>query len=106
MDTAILVWLVCGVAAAFIAENRGSNGLLWFLLGPLGLICSFTSGSDRVCRACRKRVHPKAIRCPYCRSDLSTRPLYRCSTCRAENSRESSSRAQCGAPFPRESDGK
>ena len=29
----ILIWVVCGVAAAFIAENRGTNGFPWFLLG-------------------------------------------------------------------------
>ena len=76
MNTAILVWVVCGVAAAFLAESRGANGFPWFLLGilfgPFGLALSFISGSDRVCLACRKRVHPKATLCPYCRSAIST----------------------------------
>ena len=86
MEVAILVWIVCGVAAAFVAENRGASGLLWFFLsvvfGPLGLIRSFASGSDRVCPECRKRVHREATRCPYCQSDISTRTRYRCSECK------------------------
>ena len=103
MGIVILVWIVCGVAAAFVAENRGASGFLWFILGvvlgPLGLIFSFASGSDRVCPACRKRVHPKATRCPYCQSDISTKMLYRCSDCKAENQEGAASCPQCRAPF-------
>ena len=61
MEIAILIWIVCGIGAAFVAQRRGANGCLWFglgvLLGPFGLAFAFTSGSDRYCPACKKGIH-------------------------------------------------
>lgn len=42
-EITILVWLVCGIGAFLIAQNRGAtNALTWFLvgvlLGPIGII--------------------------------------------------------------------
>src|ERR1019366_229146 len=78
MEVVILVWIVCGVAASFIASNKGANGCLWFglgiLFGPFGLAFSFTAGSDRQCPACRKNIHEKATRCPHCQADLEPKP--------------------------------
>lgn len=74
MEIALLIWIVCGVAAAIIASGRGANGCLWFglgiLLGPIGLAVSFAAGSGRQCPACRKNIHPEATKCPYCQTDL------------------------------------
>jgi hypothetical protein len=40
---AVLIWIVCGVANVFIAQNRGATNLLaWFLVGilfgPIGIV--------------------------------------------------------------------
>jgi len=41
MEIPILVWIVCGIAAGFMASGRGSGWCLWFglgfLLGPFAL---------------------------------------------------------------------
>src|SRR6266699_3456512 len=77
MEVAILIWIVCGIAAAVIASNRGANGCLWFgfgiLFGPFGLVFSFAAGSDRQCPSCRKNIHEKATRCPHCQADFRPR---------------------------------
>jgi hypothetical protein len=74
MEVAILIWIVCGIAAAAIASNRGANGCLWFglgiLLGPIGLALSFGAGAGRQCPECRKNIHQDATRCPHCQADL------------------------------------
>jgi len=75
MQIAILLWVVCGIGAAVIASNRGGNGCLWFglgiLFGPFGLAFSFAAGSGRERPACRKNIHPKATKCPYCQTVLT-----------------------------------
>lgn len=77
MELAIVVWIFCGIGAAFVAQSRGASGCLWFglgvLLGPFGLAFAFASGTDRKCPHCRERVHPEATRCPKCQADLLTR---------------------------------
>lgn len=46
----IILWVVCGIGAANIANNRGHSGCGWFLagflLGPLGFLLALTM-SDR-----------------------------------------------------------
>jgi hypothetical protein len=75
MEILILIWIVCGIAAAAIASNRGANGCLWFgfgvLFGPIGLACSFAASSGWECPSCRKDVHKNATRCPHCQADLA-----------------------------------
>src|ERR1700722_12861868 len=75
MEFAILIWILCGIAAAFIASSRRANGCLWFglgiLFGPFGLAFSFASGSGRKCPACQKHIHEKATRCSHCQADLT-----------------------------------
>jgi len=71
---AVLVWIFCGIAAAFVAQSRGASGFLWFclgvLFGPFGLAFAFASGTDRRCPHCRERIHPEATRCPKCQAGL------------------------------------
>jgi Double zinc ribbon len=71
----LVIWLFFGIGASMVASNRGADGCLWFglgvLLGPFGLAFAFAAGSDRRCQFCQKRIHPKAIKCPYCQSQLS-----------------------------------
>lgn len=75
MEIFILIWVVCGIAAAVVASNRNANGCLWFgigvLFGPFGLAFAFMSGSERKCPYCRKGVANEATKCPYCQSDIS-----------------------------------
>jgi hypothetical protein len=50
VDTTLLIvlgfWLLCGLAAGFIAREKGADGsdgfLIGVLLGPLGLLMAFT----------------------------------------------------------------
>ncbi len=78
MEIAILIWIVCGIAAAFVASNRGASGCLWFglgvLFGPFGLAFSFAAGGNLwPCPVCRKKILEGALRCPYCQTDLRPR---------------------------------
>jgi predicted amidophosphoribosyltransferase len=72
MAILVLVWIVCGIAAASVASGRGENGCLWFglgfLLGPFALLAAFSLGSP--CPACRKRINANATTCPHCGSEL------------------------------------
>ncbi len=78
MEIALLLWVVCGIAATFIAQSRGANGCLWFglgvLLGPLGLALSFAAGSTTECPHCRSTIRGDASRCPKCQAELGAQP--------------------------------
>ncbi len=71
----ILFWIICGIAAAFVATSRGASGCLWaflgFLLGPIGLLMAFASESGRKCVYCLKGIHENARRCPHCHADFT-----------------------------------
>lgn len=77
MALAILIWLACGIGAAIVARTRGASSGLWFVLGvlfgPFGLLFSFLSGPSGECAYCRKRIHPEAVKCPYCQSEFRHR---------------------------------
>jgi hypothetical protein len=70
-----VIWLLFGCATAYVATNRGGNGVAWFifgvLLGPIALLAAFLNGKN--CPACAKKISAKAIICPYCRSDVQVR---------------------------------
>ena len=74
MAIVIIIWIICGIGAAIVAQNRGASGCLWFglgfILGPFGLAFAFLSGSERRCPRCMERIHPQATRCPKCQSYL------------------------------------
>src|SRR6185437_1944877 len=74
MEIAILIWVVCGIAAAIIASSRGAhNGAAWylvgFLLGPIGLFMAFSAGSVKLCESCRSQIPEDATRCPKCQAE-------------------------------------
>jgi hypothetical protein len=60
-----------------IATKRGKSGGLWFfpgmLLGPFGILFAAIS-AGRVCPYCRERVHPEAVKCPKCQSNIAQLP--------------------------------
>lgn len=72
----VLIWLLFSLATAYVARNRGENGLTWFfgglLLGPIGLLFAFMTGTR--CPKCRKTIAGDASLCPYCRSELTPSP--------------------------------
>jgi len=103
LEIAIL-WVVCGIAASFVASGRGANGCLWFglgiLLGPIGLAISFGAGSaQKNCPYCRSRIHEQATRCPKCQADLvQTDASAVCEKCGAEVPAGDSFCGVCGSP--------
>lgn len=74
MEILVLLWVVCGIGAAVVANNRGANGCLWFglgvLFGPIGLAFAFTAGDTKSCRFCKSQIPQEALRCPKCHADL------------------------------------
>jgi hypothetical protein len=76
MEIALLIWIVCGVAAAFIGSRKGEGpvGLIaGLLLGPLGIFLALLSSGNRLpCPFCKEPVHRKAVVCPHCRRSFST----------------------------------
>jgi hypothetical protein len=45
MEAALTLWIVCGLAAGWVAQTRGASIARWFLagviLGPLGIVWAF-----------------------------------------------------------------
>lgn len=106
MEIAILIWIVCGIAAGVIASNRGGSGCLWFglgiLFGPFGLLFAFMAGDDRKCPHCKRGVAEGATRCPHCQGTIAApeveggEHLYSCPHCRKLVSKGSPSCPSCG----------
>ena len=74
MELLIITWVLFGIAAVLVANNKGMDGCSWFvigfLLGPFGLLFALLS-SGRQCPHCKKGIHADATKCPYCQSDLT-----------------------------------
>ena len=72
MEFALLIWLLCGIAAAVVGSGRGANGCLWFAvgvaLGPIGFALAFTAGTK--CPRCASTISETAIVCPKCQVNL------------------------------------
>ena len=68
-----LIWLGMGVVAAVIANGKGANGCLWFILGfvfgPFALIAAlFVPGKE--CPHCKSKIHKTATVCPKCQREF------------------------------------
>ena len=84
----LIVWLLCGVAAALVMQNKARSGCggfaIGFLLGPIGLIValvmapdhreaerkSLQSGDMRRCPHCAELIRLAATKCRYCGSNV------------------------------------
>lgn len=80
MAVVVILWIICGFAAAKVASNRGASGLLWFILGvvlgPLGLLLAFTAGAKTAsCSRCQKEVSWKSEACQHCGYVFGDKPL-------------------------------
>lgn len=106
-DLIILFWLLCGIAAAFIASKRGANGCLWFglgiLFGPFGLAMSFAAGSKYKCRYCLSPVDGRATKCPRCQSAIEPGEPgitgWRCPKCHTPVAKDAPECPGCGVKF-------
>ena len=83
------IWLLCGIAAASIASNKGDRGcfgfILGILLGPIGVIIALLSspkqaklderalksGKMKKCPVCAELVKAEATKCRHCGEDLN-----------------------------------
>lgn len=84
----VVVWLVCGIIAASIAQSKGYSGCLWaiigFLLGPLAVVCIGLMGrkmsepdvhgdsaTHRLCPYCSEPIKREAVKCRHCGSEVT-----------------------------------
>ena len=68
-----LIWLAFGLWAMGMQQAKGQSGCLGFFLGivfgPVGvLVCWLDKG--RPCPYCRGSLHPDAVKCPRCQSQV------------------------------------
>ncbi len=75
-----LSFLVFGLTAAWLADEKGRNGTTWLLLGTLlgpvglfgiGVAPRGASGRFGPCWACREPIDREAVVCPFCQTDLT-----------------------------------
>lgn len=80
MEIAIL-WLLCGIASAAIANSKGRSGCGWFLLGilfgPFGFVVAALPSMKTAPRAPTPKTH---VQCPDC-AELILKEARKCKHC-------------------------
>ena len=89
MTYAIVIWVLCGIASAIVAANKGRSAFGWFLLGfllgPIGFILSLIMGKNvavieenairggeyKKCPFCAEVVKVEATICKHCGKELT-----------------------------------
>lgn len=106
-------WLLCGVASAVIASDKGRSGVAWFFLGvlfgPFALVvaaCLSRIGppakegpapGTRPCPHCRERIFEAARVCRFCGKSVAGGPVaWKCVDC-GEDVEPGSERCACGS---------
>ena len=80
--TIITLSVICGIITTAIAINKRREGCaLWFflgmMLGPVGILMAMVMPKARIpekmkeCPLCEEIIAIKAVRCPYCKLDLT-----------------------------------
>lgn len=74
----VFLWFVCALISAAIGSRKGETGsafVIGLILGPLGILFALlSSGNRRPCPQCQERIDKKATTCPFCRTQLTTKP--------------------------------
>ena len=73
MELAIIIGILFGIGSALIANSRGANAHLWFmigfLVGPFGLLFALLLCGQQ-CPHCKSRIHQDATVCPKCQKPV------------------------------------
>ena len=85
----LLIFLLAGLAGALIADKKGRDKLIWFLLcfffPPLLLLLVFlplklAGGKTKKCPFCSRVVSAGATTCKYCKKELPIE-MVQCPAC-------------------------
>lgn len=68
----VILWMSFGLLTGVVAHGKGSNPLLWLLIGvicgPFGLIACFIVG--RSCPFCESKINSRITICPNCKKSV------------------------------------
>jgi hypothetical protein len=78
VEIAILIWIICGIVAAIIGNQKGegcAGFILGVVLGPIGILLALGSkGNRKQCPFCKEMIHREALVCPRCQREMPAPP--------------------------------